>query len=322
MSKRGGLGNLLFVAGYDLSGDTGSIQRIGGGPAFLEAPGINSSAMERIPALKSGEISFQSFFNDAALQEHAALSGLPATDIHFMFLIGSTLGDPGAGLVAKQIDYPWGRGQDGSMLANIQGQSNGTTVALEWGRSLTAGKRTDTAATNGTAIDDGASQGAAAVNIVSSSIANPTQVTATTHGLITGDSVVIAGHTSTPDINGNWEVTRISDDIFTIPIEVTGGGGANGTVTKTSTSFGLSAYLQIFSFTGTSVTATVEHSPDNVTFAAVTGGAFAAATALGTQRIATTSTRTIQRYLRLATSGTFNPSTFACVVARHKVATL
>ncbi len=64
----------------------------------------------------------------------------------------------------------------------------------------------------------------ASVVITSSSVADPTNILAVDHGKLTGDRVEIVGHTSTPDINGFWIVTRIDDDNYTIPIEVTGGG--------------------------------------------------------------------------------------------------
>lgn len=72
-------------------------------------------------------------------------------------------------------------------------------------------------------------------NISSSSTANPTVITtATNHGLSAGQYVVIAGHTSTPDINGKWKVERIvSVTQFTIAANVTAGGGAAGTVKRT-----------------------------------------------------------------------------------------
>ena len=70
------------------------------------------------------------------------------------------------------------------------------------------------------------------VDVTSSSIADPTVITATDHGLVTGDRCRIENHSgSTPDINGEWEVTRINDNTFTIPVEVTE-AGADGYCTK------------------------------------------------------------------------------------------
>jgi hypothetical protein len=56
----------------------------------------------------------------------------------------------------------------------------------------------------------------ASVVIITSSIANPTIIFAKAHGFLTGQSVVIAGHTScTPDINGTHTITCVDRDIGT-----------------------------------------------------------------------------------------------------------
>lgn len=68
------------------------------------------------------------------------------------------------------------------------------------------------------------------VAISTSSVANPTTITtAVPHGLVSGDSVVIFGHTgSTPTINGTRVVTVTGPTTFTIPVNVTvaGTGGS------------------------------------------------------------------------------------------------
>ena len=67
--------------------------------------------------------------------------------------------------------------------------------------------------------------------ITSSSVANPSVITATAHGLTTGNRIVIRNHTgSTPDINGTiYTVTVTGANTFTIPVNVTV-GGSNGTI--------------------------------------------------------------------------------------------
>lgn len=92
--------------------------------------------------------------------------------------------------------------------------------------------------------------------------------------------------------------------------------------TPTSTAFGATLYVQVFSFTGTSITFTLRDSANNSTFAAVTGGASSAITAIGAARWATATGATIRRYLSIGTSGTFSECTFACAVIRHSVATI
>lgn len=63
--------------------------------------------------------------------------------------------------------------------------------------------------------------------ITLNSIANPTVVTtAGSHNLTTGDKVLITGSNSTPIIDGLYTVTVTDGTHFTIPVNVTGVGGA------------------------------------------------------------------------------------------------
>lgn len=74
-----------------------------------------------------------------------------------------------------------------------------------------------------------------AVVIATSSIANPTLLTTTTpHGLVSGDTATIAGHTgSTPAVAGLVTVTVLTPLTFTVPVNVTV-AGTGGTVTRTT----------------------------------------------------------------------------------------
>lgn len=56
------------------------------------------------------------------------------------------------------------------------------------------------------------------------SIANPTVITSTGHGLSTGNTVIIYGSNSTPTVNGTYAVTVIDANTFTVPVNVTGAG--------------------------------------------------------------------------------------------------
>lgn len=96
--------------------------------------------------------------------------------------------------------------------------------------------------------------------------------------------------------------------------------GASFDQTTVSTSFGWQAYLHVVGFTGTSVTVTIQDSADNGTFANLAGGAFAAANAIGAQRIAGASNATVRRYVRAITSGTFSSAAFAVVFVRNETA--
>lgn len=243
MSKQTGLGDNLYVGGYDLSGDIASLERIGGGPTPLEVTAIDKSAFERIGGQRDGAINFKSWFNPSANQEHERLSLLPTADTQVMYCRGTTLGNPAAALIAKQVNYDGTRDNNGSISFDIQALAN--SFGIEWGTLLTAGKRTDGSASNGTGVDFGA-----------------------------------------------------------------------------SSAFGLQAYLQVFAFTGTSVTVKLQESSDNGAgdaYADVVGGAFAAASAIGTQRIATAAI-SVERWLRVVTTGVFSNAVFAVTVVRNATA--
>ena len=154
MAKQSGLGDNFYLHGYDISGDIGSIS-VSGGPAALEVTGIDKSAYERIGGLRTGGMNWSAFFNPTDDRAHDRLENLPTTDVIATYFRGTTLGNPAACQVSKQINYDGNRGDDGAFTFQVDAQSNG--FGVEWGRSLTAGVRTDTAATNGSSIDTAAS---------------------------------------------------------------------------------------------------------------------------------------------------------------------
>lgn len=241
MAKRSGLGGRFLVDGVNLSGDTGAIDRCSGGPATLEVTGIDKSAFERLGGRLDGGIDWTAWFNDAAGAAHLTLRSLPTTDRVVSYLVGTALGDPAASCVAKQISYDPSRGEDGSLSFSVQSQAN--SFGVDWGELLTAGIRTDGAATNGTGIDNGA-----------------------------------------------------------------------------ATLFGLQAYLQMLSVTGTSCTVKLQDSPDNVTYTDVVGGGFTAVAPGGApqaQRIAPRPA-SLARWVRAVTTGTFSNAQFVVVFTRNQ----
>ena len=312
MSVLTGLGK-LYVGGYDLSGDTGAISRCGGGPNLLDVSPIDVVGFKRIAGRFDGEIAYNVFLNPTGA--HIPLSALPTTMQALMLALpGTAAGDLAAMLVGKQVDYAPAVGQDLGASFSVSAMAS-EGFPLEWGKIITAGQRTDTSATaSGTGIDLGIPAGVAAVDILTSSIANPTEITTDgDHGLQTGDSVVIAGHTSvTPALDGEYTVTVTGTDTFTVPVNVSA-DGAGGTVQRTSRR-GWAAQNQVFSIAGTSVTVTVQDSHEAVagSFANLTGGAFSAVSAgnVGGERIASVA-GIIKRYVRVKTTGTFSSAVFA-----------
>jgi hypothetical protein len=152
MAKESGLAHALFVDGYDLSGDTGSVDTIALRRNALDVTGIDKSATERITGLVDAELAFSSWFNPSALQEHAALSVLPAADKQVMYFAGSTVGANGFAFVSKQLDYVPSRAADGSLAIKVQCVGSDGNWPL-WGDMLTTGKQVFSGAANGTSID-------------------------------------------------------------------------------------------------------------------------------------------------------------------------
>ena len=161
MAKKSGLGQQIFVNGYDLSGDVATIDNAGSPRELLDTTALNASAHERVMGLSDGNIGVSSWFNDASEQEHAAYSGLPTTDRIVMWVFGATRGDVAACLVGKQINYDPSRGSDGSLTFTIDTQGDG--VPLDWCNTLTTGKETHSSAGNSTSRDDSAATSAGMV---------------------------------------------------------------------------------------------------------------------------------------------------------------
>lgn len=152
--KQSGLGMRFLVGGYDLSGDINAIDTIHCGTAMNDGTDITQEAKARIPTLRDGSMAFTSFFD--AANAHPVLSALPTADELMAALLPPlTVGSAAACCNAKQIDYPPARAADAGLLMKVEGQGNG--YATEWGLQLTPGVRTDTAATNGADLDNGAS---------------------------------------------------------------------------------------------------------------------------------------------------------------------
>lgn len=247
MAKQSGLGDQLYISGRDIGGDINSIGNLSTPRGVLPATGITKSAMERMYGTTDAMGEFVSFFNDATDQEHDALKGLPRTDVHLMYLRGTTRGNEAFATVGKQVNYDATRGDDGSLTFAVQVQ--GAAYGGDWCRQLTAGKQTDSAAANSASVD-------------------------------------------------------------------LGGGG--------SKSFGFQAYLQVFSIGSGTATVKIQESSDDGAgdaFADITGGSFTAVTGRTAERIASSSaTLTVERYVRVVTTGVFTNLVFAVGFNRNLAA--
>jgi len=240
MAKQSGLGDQLFVGSRDIGGDINSIGSLATPRGVLPGTDITQSGMARLFGMRDATAEFTAYFNDATNRAHPTLSALPTTDVQITYLRGQGIGSPAFCITGKEVDYASTRGDDGSFLFNVSVPSS--LYGADWAVQLTAGKQTDSAAANSTAIDTGA-----------------------------------------------------------------------------SAAFGFQAYLHAFSIGSGTATVTIEDSADNVTFAAVTGGAFTNVTAATSERIQSSSdTATVRRYVRVATSGTFTNLVFAVAINKNE----
>lgn len=149
MAKQGGLGQAAYIGGTDVGGDVAALTNVRGGPTVLDLTDITQFAHERAGGPRDGELAGDVWFNPTRI--HPVLSALPTTDVIVTWAMGTALGDPAAAINGKQVNYDGKRASDGSFPLSVQVLAN--SFGLEWGVQLTAGVRTDTGATNGTAVD-------------------------------------------------------------------------------------------------------------------------------------------------------------------------
>ena len=135
MSKRSGLGNRLYVGGYDLSGDVGAISSLSTPRGSQVNTGIDKFATERLLMGVDASLSFDTWFNDATDKLHDALSTLPTTDRQAIFAVSTTRGASAFSMEAKQVNYDWTRSAEGGLAGAVSlSQSGGERP--EWGEMI------------------------------------------------------------------------------------------------------------------------------------------------------------------------------------------
>jgi hypothetical protein len=310
MAKQSGLSQRLLVGGYDISGDVQALEGVSGGPALGDFTDITQSAHARQGLQRDGSGSVATLMDPALA--HPVLASLPTADTQLMYLLNPlAVGSPAMCCVCKQVDYDQARAANGMLTQKTKFESDGFGIEMN-GVALTAGVRSDTTATNGTSLDQGGGFATPSVPASNTVVTNTSPLPATV--------VVSGGTVSNVKVNGVSVGT--GDGTYTVPsgatVAVTYSAAPTWTWTL-QTAFGAQAYLQATQFTGTSVTVTVQHSPDNSTWSTL--AAFTAVTAAPAfQRL--TAAGTVGRYLRAITSGTFTAASFGVAVAVNQVATV
>lgn len=154
MAKRNGLGMAFHLDGFDLSGDTRSLDEVVCPMTPFDMTGIIQEAYERTGGQLTGRCAWTSFWNVAADRAHDALSTLPLTNRIATGCIRTTIGSPAFALQGKQINYDGARNQAGEFVLTVGVDSD--AYPLDWGTLVTQSHRIDTAATNGAGVDFGA----------------------------------------------------------------------------------------------------------------------------------------------------------------------
>lgn len=157
MGKGNGLGDQVYIGGYNVGGDIQQLQRIYGGPAALDYTDITQKGFDREPGNRDGGFEMGVYFDPATGALHDVASPLPRTDTlatyHHVMGAAAALGDPAASCVVQQTDYAWSRNQDGGLIGTLPFVADG--YGLEWGVLATPGIKTDGAAGNGASVDLG-----------------------------------------------------------------------------------------------------------------------------------------------------------------------
>ena len=135
MAKQSGLNQRFYIAGYDISGDVGSITKAAASRNVQDITGLDKSALERIGLHADGLLDFTGFMNTGTDKSHDALKGLPPGDVGVMYLIGTTRGDPVAAMMAKQANYDVTRNADGSLAIAVATLA-APGAPLEWCKLL------------------------------------------------------------------------------------------------------------------------------------------------------------------------------------------
>jgi hypothetical protein len=172
MAKVNGLGQALYVQGYDLSSDASALSGIGYTQELLDTTSIDLSAMERITGRLDATLSVNGWFDNAAGKGHAAYlasSKLPTGDRVVTYQMGTAIEGASYILNAKQATYDISNSSGSALATTATFSSNASITGFEgsaYAVMLDAGATTYTATGNGTTVDQAASSAAGSVGVL------------------------------------------------------------------------------------------------------------------------------------------------------------
>jgi hypothetical protein len=290
-----------------------AISQLSGGPALLDVTPINASANVRIGGLRTGDLQFTTFFeysNGPASAPSFPLTTVPVTSTYYVPVLVVISGGTVTNVAVNGSNVGSG---DGAYLLPALG-----TIAVTY-----TGSPSWTWSTQGTEHD------ALSPLPVSDAIASYFRGTALLNpcASILGRQL---NYDPTRDSTGNLTMAvEVQSDGYGLEwgVQLTAGLRTDTTATTGSyvddngaaSSFGAQAYMQLIEFAGTSVDVKIEH-------CTTSGGSysslidFGAQTGIGAWRQPVSNTTTVDRYLKVVTSGTFEYATFAVHWTRNAVA--
>lgn len=310
MAKQSGLGDNFYIAGFDLSGDISSIDKVSGGPAYLDVTPINKFANVRIPGLRDGSLSFTTFWESTSTVTTPGVpaSGTPVVSTYNFSVLVTVTGGTGTQVAINGVN---------------QGSFDGTYVLPALG-SITL---TYTVVPTWSWIKIGTEHDA--LNVIPTGDVVCSYLRGTAQGNVA--ACINAKQT-------NYDPTRDASGNLTMKVDLVGNSfglewgvqltpGLRADVTGTNgpslnngagTNFGMQAYLQLVELVGSNVDVAIQHSTDNTTFNTLLD--FGSKTAIGAFRGSVSNTTTVNQYLRVSTTGTFTYAQFSVVACRNPIA--
>ena len=169
MAKVSGLGQALFVQGYDLSSDASALSGVGYTNELLDTTSIDLSATGRISGRLDSTLTVNGWFDNADDKAHEAYTvsnKLPTGDRVVTYQMGIAIGEPSYIMNAKQATYDVTNSPGNALATTATFSSTASVSGFEgsaYGVMLDAGATTYTSTTNGTTVDQSASSAAGSV---------------------------------------------------------------------------------------------------------------------------------------------------------------
>jgi len=318
MTKISGLGSKFYIGGFDLSGDVSAVSKVSAPMNTADVTAIQSQAMERIGLVHDAGIDFTTLFEDTT---SVSSPGVPATTVPLIstynFSVYVTI--TGGTMTNVSINGSTvGTGAGTYILPALGTITLTYTVAPTWSWApvntehdlLSTLPTTDQIVT----FFVGAAVGNPAASMIGKQLNyDPTRAQA--GDLSMAVSAVANGHVM------DWGVQ------LTAGAKIDTAAATSGTTVNqlAATSFGWQAYAHTLNVVGTSCQLKLEDSPDNSTWTALTGGAFTAVnggSAPTAQRLAGSTTATVNQYIRVVSQGTFSYARYVVQFTRNASAPL